>query len=391
LELKGHPPNDIARFLMRCLFTMFAEDIGILPDKPFEQYLKERWLDQPERFVQELERLWAAMDKGGDFGVAYMPQVNGALFKDAKALPLDKAQLELLYESARADWTQVEPSIFGTLLERALSERERHALGAHYTPRAYIERLVWPTLIAPLREQWQQVQAQIRALEPQILAARELEKIAAQKPKAKAVKRPKSDKLQEQAQKLAQDFRTQLSQIRILDPACGSGNFLYVTFDLLKQLEQEVLVTLEELGAGQQTLGLHEFTITPAQFYGLEIKEWARHIAELTLWIGALQWWFKLHPKAKPPEPILRDHKHIEHRDAVLTWSKKLARLDDQGQPVTIWDGESYKPGLTPGTMVPDESKRLQIFDYSEPKQARWPDVDYIIGNPGGLRIRGLV
>ena len=92
---------------------------------------------------------------------------NGGLFKDADALPLSGLQLGLLIDAAAKDWRAVEPAIFGTLLERALDKKQRHKLGAHYTPRAYVERLVVPTIIEPLRSDWRDVQAAAIALATQ--------------------------------------------------------------------------------------------------------------------------------------------------------------------------------------------------------------------------------
>ena len=179
-------------------------------------------------------------------------------------IPLDADQVQLLAEAARADWRDVEPAIFGTLLERALDPRERHKLGAHYTPRAYVERLVQPTVIEPLRAEWEAVQA--AALQR-----------AEDGDTAKAILE-------------VETFLQKLAALRILDPACGSGNFLYVTLELLKRLEGEVLNTLRELGQGQQRLELAGVMVTPANFLGLELNPRAAAIAELVLWIGFLQW-----------------------------------------------------------------------------------------------------
>ncbi|MEP7241546.1 MAG: type IIL restriction-modification enzyme MmeI, partial [Devosia sp.] len=161
LELK-HDPKDVAEFLMRCLFTMFAEDVGLLPEAGFAELLKQL-ADRPETFPVALEALWKTMDEGG-----YEPRLmttlkrfNGSLFKSRRALPLAAEDIHELYVAAMQDWSDVEPAIFGTLLERALNPRERSKLGAHYTPRAYVERLVMPTIIEPLRADWEEVQAHI--------------------------------------------------------------------------------------------------------------------------------------------------------------------------------------------------------------------------------------
>ena len=130
-------------------------------------------------------------------------------------------------------------------------------------------------------------------------------------------------------------FHNKLCQTRVLDPAFGSGNFLYVALEMMKRLEGEVVGLLEQLGDSQQLL----ITIDPHQFLGIEINAWAANVAELVLWIGFLQWHFRTHGKAAPSEPVLQDFKNIEHRDAILDWSDRTPRLDEAGQPVTRWDG----------------------------------------------------
>ena len=164
-EGQGHDPQDVARFLMRCLFTMFAEDVDLIPHASFSGLLK-KLRGHPEHAAPSLKGLWETMNTGG-FSQTLMTDLkrfNGGLFKDANALPLNAVQLSLLIDAAGRDWKEVEPAIFGTLLERALDKRQRHKLGAHYTPRAYVERLVVPTVIEPLRADWRDVQAAAVAL-----------------------------------------------------------------------------------------------------------------------------------------------------------------------------------------------------------------------------------
>ena len=165
LESMGHAPHSVATFLMRCLFTMFAEDVGLLPRKSFSDML-EGLRGHAGKFRPMAHALWEVMNTGGFSPILKedLLRFNGGLFEDADALPLTEEQLALLIEAAKADWQDVEPAIFGTLLERALEPRERHKLGAHYTPRAYVERLVMPTIIEPLREEWENVTAAAVAL-----------------------------------------------------------------------------------------------------------------------------------------------------------------------------------------------------------------------------------
>lgn len=153
-------PERLANFLMRCLFRMFAEDIGLLPSYGFTESLK-KIRSTPEKFAPMIKGLWETMNTGGfsNLLLENLLRFNGGLFEDCEALPLNADQLELLIEAGEANWRDVEPAIFGTLLERALDPVERHKLGSHYTPRAYVERLVIPTLIEPLREQWENAYA----------------------------------------------------------------------------------------------------------------------------------------------------------------------------------------------------------------------------------------
>ena len=293
-EGQGHKPEAVANFLMRCLFTMFAEDVDLIPHGSFTDLLT-KLRGHPEHAAPALKSLWETMNTGG-FSAALttdLKRFNGGLFKEADALPLSEVQLSLLIDAAQKDWREVEPAIFGTLLERALDKRQRHKLGAHYTPRAYVERLVVPTIMDPLRADWRDVQAAALTLANQGQMAKARDTVRA--------------------------FHAQLCDIRVLDPACGSGNFLYVALELMKRLEGEVTALLAELGEDQGALSLAGHTVDPHQFLGLELNPWAAAVAELVLWIGFLQWHFRTHGRASPAEPVLRDFKNIENRDAVLT------------------------------------------------------------------------
>ncbi len=362
----GQDPQEVARFLMRCLFTMFAEDVRLIPENSFKALL-QNLRGHPEHAAPALKALWETMNTGGFSPVLMtdLKRFNGGLFKDANALPLNEVQLSLLIDAASKDWKEVEPAIFGTLLERALSLKDRHKLGAHYTPRAYVERLVNPTVIEPLRADWLGVQGSAMILAGQ-------------------------GKLDE-ARAEVQAFHRRLCDIRVLDPACGSGNFLYVALELMKRLEGEVTALLADLGEDQVALSLEGHTVDPHQFLGIELNPWAAAVAELVLWIGYLQWHFRTHGQASPAEPVLRDFRNIENRDAVLDWEGRKERRDDQGQLVTRWDGESTILHNVTGERVPDPLARVQVWDYSKPRPAKWPDVDFIVGNPpfiGNKRMR---
>lgn len=356
LDAAGHPSEAIAQFLMRCLFTMFAEDVGLLPNRLFSDALENRWLERPDQFQGGCRALWQAMDLGAHFGLEKLLRFNGGLFAEPHVLPLTREHLKLLVEAAKCDWSEVEPAIFGTLLERALDPKKRHQLGAHFTPRAYVERLVRPTVEEPLRAEWDLVRAEVRQL------------VAEGK--------------EESARGKVRDFHARLCKVRVLDPACGAGNFLYVTLDLMKRLEDEVLELLQDLGDRQMLLAADVIQVGPAQFHGIEVERWAKEIAELVLWIGYLQWHHRRHGKVPPKEPVLRDYKNIECRDAVLAWDAIEPLVDEHGLSVTRWDGESFKTHPVTGEQVPDETKRVPVVRYVNPRKATWPKVDFVVGNP---------
>lgn len=372
LEDDGHPPAQVAAYLTRCLFSMFAEDVELLPPGAFLGLL-QRHRDQPDTLQQMLHLLWADMDTGGFCGALAQKVVkfNGKLFKGADApgysLPLTPAQIDLLLAAAQANWREVEPAIFGTLLERALSTTERHALGAHYTPRAYVERLVLPTVIQPLRAQW--ADAQTAAL----LLAQEAADLDSKRDSAK--------KLDEACAQIRQ-FHHHLCTLRVLDPACGSGNFLYITFEHLKRLEGEVLNQLQQLGQTQDRLGFAGETVTLQQLRGIELNPRAAALAELVLWIGYLQWQVRTFGRQGVAEPVVHDYGNIECRDAVLHWSERTPALDANGDPITRWDGITTKKHPATGEPVPDDSARVPVWHYQHARPADWPPADFIVGNP---------
>ncbi|HOM20010.1 MAG TPA: class I SAM-dependent DNA methyltransferase [Ottowia sp.] len=371
LEDSGHAPHAVAAYLSRCLFSMFAEDVELLPAGSFLGLLQTHQR-QPATLRQMLRILWADMDRGG-FSAALAGQVlhfNGKLFKgaheDGYSLPLTPAQVELLIAAARANWREVEPAIFGTLLERALDPAERHALGAHYTPRAYVERLVLPTVIEPLRADWTSAQAAALVLAHE----------------AASLQGRAADARLAEARAEIRRFHHQLCTTRVLDPACGSANFLYVTLEHLKRLEGEVLNQLHELGHAQDQLGFEGETVTLQQLLGIELNPRAAALAELVLWIGWLQWHIRARGNAAVAEPVVHDYRNIDCRDAVLAWDAQEPAHDAAGQPRTRWDGVTYKRHPVTGEPVPDEAAQVPQWRYVGARPAAWPRADFIVGNP---------
>jgi len=366
LEGRGLDTERVARFLMRCVFSCFAEDVGLLPENLFRRTLETaRNSGNRERLTLALTNLWQTMDSGGMFGADLLHRFNGHFFKTVEALPLVARDVDLLIDAAKHDWSRVEPSIFGTLLVRALDPKERHRLGAEYTPRAYIERLVEPTVVEPIRERWTAVQAAVLQLE-------ESEKKRTPKKPSKSFTREK-----QHAASINEllKFHGWMRALSFLDPACGSGNFLYVTLAAVKRIELEVLNELARLSGGQSGLVLDE--VHPRQFHGIEVKPWAREIAELTLWIGYHQFWRESHGGRTPPDPILEDTGTIECRDAVLAWDAIVYR-PEKDRP----DPSRRIVHPVTGELVPDPKAKLPYYDYVGARQAEWPRADFIVGNP---------
>lgn len=364
----------IARFLMRCLFCMFAEDVELLHRGLFAKLLAKA-SKAPQLFPMEVGRLFGEMNTGGVYDFERVRHFNGDLFKEANALPLTAEQLDLLSEAASRDWSEVDPAIFGTLLERALDPTERRRLGAHFTPRRYVERVVRSAIEEPLRHDWEIIQVQAAEL------LGDLE--------------DPSPQVRREVGKLYRGFLSHLRQVRVLDPACGTGNFLYVSYALLKGLEHEVLEALRVLDLGaQEGLDILGERVVPEQMLGIEIKPWATEIAQLVLWIGHLQWELQHRAHETLPEPLLPTQRTIECRDALIEWDRTVPRVDAEGNPLSRWDG--YTMGVHPstGNEVPDERAQVPILDYEGVRQAQWPAADYIVGNPpfvGNTRMRATL
>jgi hypothetical protein len=347
LEREKHPPQEVATFLMRCLFAMFAEDVGLLPSDSFTAMLK-RAQDNPDpnAFVPLASQLFEAMDVGTfAFGLdAQVRRFNGAFYKNRRAFPLSREALGALIEASKADWKEVEPAIFGSLLEQALNPRDRSRLGAHYTPRPYVERLVNVTVIEPLRGDWEAVQG--------------------------AAEQAKTEGDLAAAVRVVAEFHTALTGIRVLDPACGTGNFLYVTLELMKTLENEVLHLLSAL---QAEAGLKpdllRRDILPSQFFGLELNPRAAAIAELVIWIGYLQFLYR-NGDISTRDPVLEDY------GAINPVASRRTPADPCVDAVLLHDGPIVGGG---GDAYPN------------PRLPPWPAADFIVGNPpfiGGKDIR---
>lgn len=303
LRKRGHEAHAVAHFLNRLLFCMFAEDIGLLPDQLFSK-LVDSSQNYPDRFESRTRDLFAAMKDGGDFALNNVEWFNGGLFDDASTLRLEVPELATLQSAARLDWSEIDPSIFGTLFERGLDPTKRSQLGAHYTDPDTIMKLVRPVLIEPWLFDWETEKQQ---LQPLVAKAKIFEKPATTAKEAAA-----RTKAYNEAIKRVSVFLERLRAFTVLDPACGSGNFLFMALRALKDLEQRVMFEAEAFGLPRQTPG-----VGPANVRGIELNEYAAELARITIWIGEIQWMIQNGYGARR-NPILQPLNQIENRDALL-------------------------------------------------------------------------
>jgi len=317
---RGEDGQEVAHFLVQCLFCMFAEDEKLLPDRAFTKLLHTAASD-PQRAANRLAVLFKTMRKGGDYGDLAIAWFNGGLFKTVKVPPLTQTDLNALHRAAAdMDWRAIDPTIFGTLFENGLDPAQRAQLGANYTDTATIGKIIRPLISAPLLAEW-------AAVKTALLAERSQSKKAAFTKAAMAA---------------YQGFLLRLNTFRVLDPACGSGNFLYLSLKALRDVEKLASVEARELGLNAEL----SMQTGPHNIYGLELNEFAAELARVTVWIGDIQW-CRRNGYAHATHPILKSLDTIEHRNALIN---------------------------------PDGSEAL------------WPQVDVIVGNPpflGDKMMRG--
>jgi type II restriction/modification system DNA methylase subunit YeeA len=326
----------IARFLNRAVFCFFAEDTGLLPKNLFSD-IARTGIDDPKLFAETLEKLFAVMAKGGTFGKDKIRYFNGHLFEESTVFELTEEELRSLATAGEADWQFIEPSIMGTLFERALEPGQRSQLGAHYTSEADIKTLVEPVLMQPFRREWAKLKSELAA--------------AYAKGKGNAAQRERLAK-----------FQQQLAAVTVLDPACGSGNFLYVSLQLLLGLEKEVITFATQLG----------FTFKPQvnvqQLRAIEINPYAFELAQVSVQIGYLQW-RRDNGFDNDRTPVLQNLDGFQNEDALLVpHFRSKARTLKEAQA---------------GEHAGDDALKF----YTE---REWPEADAIVSNPpflGGSKL----
>ena len=319
MEQRGGGGEQLARYLNQIVFCLYAEDAGLLRSGLFSDIVRNHWKN-PDVFNHAVKNLFDQMAGGGLFGADAIAHFNGDLFSESETVELSGVSLFKLMKAIDKNWRDIEPSIFGTLFEGALDATKRSQLGAHYTSPGDIMLVVEPVLMKPLRREWDD-------------ARHDAEALLAQSDRDGALMRLKA-------------FQERLASVTVLDPACGSGNFLYIALRSLLDLEKETIDFAERQGFyNELTTG-----VKPAQMLGIEISPYAAEITRTALWIGYIQW-HQTNGFGYTQIPILTSLDGVRRMDAILDY-------DDEGNAV-------------------------------EPE---WPDAEFIVGNPpflGRGQIRG--
>lgn len=325
LRMQGRDtPENLAHFVNQLVFCFFAHSVKLLPNGFFPKLLK-RCGEKPGNAKRYFDGLFAAMESGGEYDLTEIAHFNGGLFDGRRALPLQSDEIGLLQAAGSLDWSQIDPTIFGTLFERFLDPDKRAQIGAHYTDPGKIMLIVEPVVLRPLREEWEGVKAQLEKL---------VEEAHLKRGRAFTNAMGKAEEARSK-------FIERLRNVTILDPACGSGNFLYLALQGVKDIELKANLECEAMGLEPRVP-----TVGPEIVHGIEINPLAAELARTTIWIGDIQWRIRNGIFARP-EPILRKLDSIECRDALI---------------------EEVRPG---------------VF-----VEATWPAAEFIVGNPPFLGIR---
>ena len=288
------------------------------------------WTQPQPRAVRpgHVRNLFGQMATGGLFGAVKIAHFNGDLFSNADTVELSGTALLRLEEATRKNWRNIEPSIFGTLFERALDASKRAHLGAHYTSAEDIMLVVEPVVMVPLRREWESVQQEVGNL--------------------------LNDGHDDAARVRLGGFQQRLFEVEVLDPACGSGNFLYLALRSLLDLEREVI----DFAAMNGWTGLTP-TVKPDQMRGLEVNPYATELARTALWIGYIQWHqnngfpYDHSPILTPLVSIQMDRFHscLRRRPGTRR-NRSGGRLSSSSATRPSWAGNSFAPTWAMSTLM---------------------------------------
>ena len=329
MQNREHEPEAVAHFLNRVLFCLFAEDVALLPKRLMSDLISSR-ADEPEEFTEglaELFRLMADREASRFFGTQRVEWFNGGLFDDDATLAFTRGELRIVGAASSLDWSQVEPAILGTLFERGLDPAKRGQLGAHYTDHEKIMMVVEPVVMAALRREFDAMREQV----DELMSGRDPSPLTRD-----GERRARLPAWEHKAEAGWRAFLERLRGVRVLDPACGSGNFLYVTLRLLKDLEHEAI----RWGAERLRITGEFPQVGPHNVLGIETNAYAKELEGVAIWIGHIQWMLD-HGYGFPHNPVLQPLDNIERRDAIVAY-------DNERVPIP----------------------------------ATWPEAEFIVGNP---------
>ena len=357
-------PEVVAHFLTQCLFCFFFDDVKLLPKRLFEGLVNNKNLTS-DKLTAAITNLFTTMKDGGLYGNDDIARFNGGLFQTINVPKLDLLDVTELRNAAEKNWTAIDASIFGTLFERGLDPRKRSQLGAHYTDPATIERIINPVIRQPLLQKWELTKQEISRL----MTKSKLSKRGEYRINSRRYPATAGDAAYQQAEKEFVNWLDHLKNYRILDPACGSGNFLYLGLKTLKDIEVFSHQEAEDLGLDRQT----DLVTGPHNMLGLELNEFAAELARVTVWIGELQWRLT-HGYEFKTNPVLEPLDCIECRDALITVRPTASSVHPTTSPVRPKPVEGSPPTVR-----------------AEPVEASWPKASVVVGNPpflGGSKKR---
>ena len=263
LEETGYGGRDLERFLVRIVFCLFADDTGIFdPRDLFFDFIEERTSADGADLGPWLSQLFQVLDKpvgrrldSLDEDLACLPYINGDLFNSPLRIPaFTGAMREALLDACRFDWSNISPAIFGALFQSVMDPQERRSQGAHYTTEMNILKVIGPLFLDRLREEFDRLK----------------------------------DRRDSRRLPALREFRRRLGELRILDPACGCGNFLIIAYRELRLLEIEVMREIRghTESEGQRALSAEMASVVNVdQFYGIELGEFPSRIAETAMWM----------------------------------------------------------------------------------------------------------
>lgn len=301
---RGEDREEAQRFVLQSVVALFSEDAGLLPRGLFTQLVQECAEDQSTYdLLGGLFRQMGEPRRARGWRYQGVPYFNGGIFEAARPIELTPNEVELLAEAASENWRMVQPQVFGTLFQSSMDATERHAYGAHFTTEADIQKIVTPTIVRPWREL--------------IEDADTLEKL--------------------------RELRRQLLSFRVLDPACGAGDFLYVAYRELRRLDLEILTKIHANFSYRATEMMERSSaVSPKQFFGIEANSFGVELAKITLMLA---------------------------KELAIQESREL--LAEEG----------IKLPLDLDTALPLDNLDLNIR-CEDALFAEWPQADAIIGNP---------